>query len=216
MPWGRDLMIDMAEALATRGFAVWNIEYRRLGTPPDGWPITLDDVAAAVEHLGHVAAAGAALDLDRIVLVGHSAGGHLALWAAANANGSDRGRVRVAAVAGLAPVSDLARAHELNLGRGAVAELIGGSPSEYPDRYRAASPRERLPLAVRQMILHGTEDEDVPIELSRSYVQAALAAGDSVDFIELPGTGHMEYLDPSSPAFTTLAGWLERVTRAAQ
>lgn len=217
VPYARDQMTDMAGALVSRGFAVWNVGYRRIGDPLGGWRATMDDVAAAVEHLAQLSDEGVDFDLDRIALVGHSAGGHLALWAAAHthANASKRRRVRVNAAVGLAPVSDLVRAHELNLSRDAAAELMGGSPMEYPDRYRAASPAEMLPLGIRQLILHGTEDDTVPIELSRTYVKAARAAGDAIDFIELPGTGHMEYLDPSSDAFAALCRWLQHTMLTA-
>ena len=206
MPYGRDQMTAMAEDLVSRGLAVWNLGYRRLGVPEAGWPGTMDDVAAGVDHLARLSAEGVDLDLSRVTLVGHSAGGHLALWAAAR-NGKGRSgapRVRAMAAVGLAPLADLAGAHEAGLGRGAVAELMGGSPSQYPARYQAASPMALLPLRVRQLILHGSADQLVPIDLSRRYARAAGAAGDTIELIELPGTGHMEYLDPGSEAYATL------------
>jgi pimeloyl-ACP methyl ester carboxylesterase len=108
----------------------------------------------------------------------------------------------------LAPIADLARAFELKVGGDVVAELLGGTPSRYPERFRAASPIEMLPLRVRQLILHGTADDVVPIDFSRRYSRAAHAAGDTVELIELPGAGHMDYLDPSSEAHATLCRWL--------
>ncbi|MCM2316459.1 MAG: alpha/beta hydrolase, partial [Thermoanaerobaculia bacterium] len=117
MPYGRSQFDAVAHDLARRGFAVWNLEYRRLGAPTAGWPGTFDDVLAGIEHLARFAEEGVDLDLDRVAVIGHSAGGHLALWAAARQR-ADEGsgiarRVRISAVAGLAPVADLVDAHSL-------------------------------------------------------------------------------------------------------
>ena len=210
MPYGRDQMAAVADDLASRGLAVWNLEYRRLGAPQAGWPGTMDDVAAGIDHLAHVAAEGVDLDLDRVTVVGHSAGGHLALWVAGRNRyrGDLSPRVRVLAGVGLAPVADLTQAYESKVGGDVVEELLGGTPSQQPERYQAASPIAMLPLRARQLVLHGTADDVVPIDLSRRYVRAAQAAGDTVELIELPGIGHMEYLDPSSEAHATLCRWL--------
>lgn len=205
MPWGREQMTAVADDLAARGFAVWNLEYRRLGAPGAGWPGTLLDVAAGLDHLAQIAESGVDLDLDRVFVAGHSAGGHLALWGAARRRlRAGPSPVRVALAVGLAPIADLARAAELRVGGDVVAEFLGGVPARVPERYRAASPMEMLPLGVRQLILHGTADDAVPIELSRHYAEAARAAGDTIELVELPGVGHMEYLDPASAAHAAL------------
>ncbi len=210
MPYGRGQMTEIADDLASRGFAVWNLEYSRLGSPRGGWPATMDDAASGIDHLAALAADGVDLDLDRVTVVGHSAGGHLALWAAGRSRSpsAQSSRVRVAAAVGLAPIVDLAEAYGSRVGGEAIVELLGGTPSQQPDRYRAASPMEMLPLRVRQLVLHGTADGMVPVDLSRRYVQAAKAAGDAAELIELPGCGHMEYLDPASEAHATLCRWL--------
>jgi acetyl esterase/lipase len=211
MPYGRDELTAMAKDLAARGYVVWNVEYRRLGVPGGGWPGTLHDVVSAIDHLATLVKDGIELDLNRVVVAGHSAGGHLALWVAARkkpANISSLVRVHPIAAAGLAAITDLARTFELNAGRGAVKEFLGGSPSQYPDRYAAASPIELLPLGVRQLIIHGVRDEALPIDLSRNYVNAAQASGDCVEFVELPDAGHMDFLDPDSKAHLTLWKWL--------
>jgi acetyl esterase/lipase len=213
MPHGREPLDALARDLARRGFAAWNLEYRRLGAPGAGWPGTFADVALGLDHLAQRVAGGTELDLERIAVVGHSAGGQLALWAAArgrspgDAPGADR-RLRPAAVAALAPLADLERAHCERLGGSAVAELLGGSPERVPERYRAASPRARLPIGVPQLLLHGTADEAVPIDHARDYARAARAAGDAIDFRELPGGGHMDFLDPAGAAHAILCEWL--------
>jgi acetyl esterase/lipase len=214
LPFGRDQLHAVALDLARRGFAVWNLEYRRLGTPTAGWPGTFDDVTAGIEHLSRLAADGIELDLDRVAVVGHSAGGHLALWSAAcqradRKNGVAR-RVRIGAVVGQAPVADLVQAHALALGDGAVAELLGGTPAERPAQYQAASPHLMLPFDVPQLVIHGGKDDAVPLEVARSYTRAARAAGDQIELLELPDAGHMDFLDPMSDAHAALCHWLAR------
>jgi acetyl esterase/lipase len=215
MPYGRDEMDAVARDLVARGFAVWNLEYRRIGAPGGGWPGTFEDVSAGIDHLATIAADGVVLDPGRIVVIGHSAGGHLALWCARRnaAQGMDNAQkhVDVVAVAGLAPVADLVFAHDLAVGNDAVAELLGGSPAERPERYRMASPAAMLPLGVKQLVVHGIADAALPIQISRRYARAAVAAGDDVDFIELDGVGHMDFLDPSSNAHAILCEWLHRI-----
>lgn len=210
MPYGRDQMAGIAGDLLARGFAVWNLEYRRLGTPGAGWPGTLEDVAAGIDHLAKLRAGGIDLDLDRVIVAGHSAGGHLALWAGARTRAH---RVRVLGAVGLAPIADLAGAYARNVGGAVVAELLGGAPNGHPDRLRQASPMEMLPLGVRQLVLHGAADTAVPVDLSRRYARAAATAGDTIEFMELPGVGHMEYLDPSSEAHAILCRWVATATR---
>jgi acetyl esterase/lipase len=216
IPYDRTEFDPVARDLAARGFAVWNLEYRRLGAPGGGWPDTFQDVAAGIDHLAMVVAEGTELDLNRVTVVGHSAGGHLALWSAARTD--KRGtlrvptRVRPAAAAGLAAVVDLARAHALSVGNSAVGELLGGSPDQQPIRYAAASPIALLPLGVKQLIVHGVADGALPIEVTWNYVQAARAAGDNIQFSELPAAGHMDCLDPRSEGHGTLCRWLGQST----
>jgi acetyl esterase/lipase len=207
MPHGRDQLNAIAADLASRGYAVWNVEYRRVGAPGGGWPSTFDDVAAAIDHLATLRTDGVPLDLRRVVVVGHSAGGHLALWSGAPDDRTTR-RVRPSAVAGLAPIADLAGASALGLGAHAAGALLGGSPADEPARYAAASPLERLPLGVPQLVVHGALDAAVPVALSRRYARAATAAGDTVEYVELPDAGHMDFVDPGSGAHAVLVRWL--------
>ncbi|HEU4662537.1 MAG TPA: alpha/beta fold hydrolase, partial [Dokdonella sp.] len=188
VPYGRDELTAMAEDLALSGFAVWNIEYRRVGEAGGGWPGTLQDVADAIDRLAQLSRDHVRLDLDRVALVGHSAGGQLALAAAAGAQGVGARvaprRVRPIAVAGLAALTDLDLAYRLDCGNGAVKELIGGTPDEFTDRYDNASPLRLLPLRIAQLIVHGTADTVVPVEMARHYVDAATGAGDTVYYVE--------------------------------
>jgi dipeptidyl aminopeptidase/acylaminoacyl peptidase len=210
MPWGADLMHALAGDLHRRGWATSNVEYRRLGAPGGGWPGTLEDVAAGVDAL---AGMGPELDLRRLIAVGHSAGGHLALWLAARpglpAGAPGAGpEVAPGAVVALAAVSDLVAAAHLGLGAGATVELLGGAPEEVPERYRQASPRQRLPLGVPQLLVHGELDDRVPVAMSRGHAAAARAAGDAVRLLVAPGAGHPEIIDPESRAWQAAAAWL--------
>jgi acetyl esterase/lipase len=209
--YGLDLMDALAASVVARGWAAWNVEYRRVGSG-GGWPATLQDAAAAVDHVAQLAAE-APLDTGRVALVGHSAGGHLALVAAGPRGFGDDDplpapALRPRAVVVQAPVSDLVEAARRGLSRSAAVELLGGSPDEVPDRYRRASPVARLPLGVPLLVLHGDADMDVPADLSRALVERAAAAGDAVEGVELPGVGHMEHIDPASEAWQRAATWL--------
>jgi acetyl esterase/lipase len=194
------LMEALCADLAGHGRAAWNVEYRRLGGG-GGWPATLDDVAAAIDRLADL---DARLDLRRVATVGHSAGGHLALWAATR----ERPGVPVTAAVGQAAVTDLAHAARLALSGGVVAELLGGPPEAVPERYAAASPIERLPAGVPVLLVHGARDDTVPVSLSRDYLRAAVAAGGACDLVVGERDGHFEHLDPASAAWGTVIRWL--------
>ena len=196
----------LAAALTAAGVATWSIEYRRIGHPGGGWPGTFRDVAAAADGLRTLAPAHR-LDLTRVVTVGHSAGGHLALWLAARPripagyplHTPDPLPVRRAV--GLAAVSDLRMGWELRLSNGVVTEFLGGSPDAVPARYAAVSPAALLPLGVPQVLIHGTEDDTVPFAMSVVYRDTAVAVGDPVTLIPLPGLDHFAVIDPESAAW---------------
>lgn len=178
-------------ALNEAGWATWSLEYRRLGNPGGGWPGTFDDVLAGARHLERIRG----LDLDRAVVSGHSAGGHLALWLAA------RAPVRLRHATALAPIADLRRGYELKLSSGVVGELLGGGPEEQPERYAQASPIEMLPMGVKQRLVHGEDDRVAPVELSERFA----ARSKNAELIRLPGTGHFELIDPRSAAWPRVA-----------
>jgi acetyl esterase/lipase len=181
----------VAVALAEEGWASWNVEYRRVGAG-GGYPATLADVAAACRALAEV---GAELDLRATVAVGHSAGGQLALWAAAEH--------LVGGAVSLAGVSDLASAAAL--GAGAAVELMGGTVDEVPAAYADADPSQRLPLGVPVLLVHGTADDRVPVAQSRRFAARARAAGDECRLLELPGAGHFAVIDPRSSNWPPIA-----------
>ena len=187
-------MSFLAAALACEGVASFNIEYRRVGEPGGGWPGTTDDVRAAALHLQRIAGEYR-FDLDRTVAAGFSAGGQLALWLAAEKAIPLRG------VVSLGGAVDLRHIFELDLGDGAVTQFLGGSPSEFPERYRAASPAERVPIGVPQRLLHGVDDDIVPVQIARRHYAAAIAVGDEARLIEIAGAGHFELIDPESHAW---------------
>ena len=187
--YGAILMDALAADLAGDGWQVRNIEYRRLGNG-GGWPATFDDVLAQVDAIG----------AERVVTIGHSAGGHLALWAA-----TERALAGAVSQAG---VLDLRAAARDDVGHGTVQRLVGGQPDEVPERFASASPIDRVPLGVPQLVVHGALDDTVPVEMSRAYVRAARAAGDEVAYVELPGAGHYEHLDPASDAWQAVRSWL--------
>jgi len=199
----------MGTALAAAGYAVCVPEFRRTGLPSGGWPGTFDDVAAAVDRVPALVreAAGTGVIADGpVLLAGHSAGGHLALWAAARHlldAGSPWHTPRPCArgVVVLAGVTGLAECYEQGMGDGAAAALMGGGPSQYPQRYRDADPAGLLPIGCPVRLVHGSLDDVVPMEMSRGYAARGRAAGDDTTLVELPGASHVDLIDPLSPAW---------------
>jgi acetyl esterase/lipase len=222
--YGREHTRPLAEALAADGFVVCAPEYRRTGQPDGGWPGTFDDVAAAADRLpGLVAeATGGAVDADpgRAVLAGHSAGGHLALWAASRhrlpaASRWRAGRPRWHGVVALAAVSDLAASYRKALGQQAAGALMGGGPAQFADeRYLEADPSRLLPAGVPVWLVHGMADDRVPYQMSLDYARWARAAGAraaEATCVLLPGAGHFAVIDPLSAEWPQVAEAFRRV-----
>lgn len=218
--YDRTLEEPVVADLLAGGCAVWNLDYRSIGNG-GGWPETFEDVAAGLDALLPVCEERD-LPADRVVLVGHSAGGHLALWGAARhqlpagapgAPGPEP-TLRVSAVVSQAGVNDLVSAHRDHLGGDAVAALLevqaGTDLRDDPEgRYRATSPAELLPSGVPTLLVTGDADGNVPASQSREYAERAGAAGDDVDLVVVAGEGHFEHLDPESEVWARTRSWLD-------
>lgn len=230
-PYGYSLMTGLAEDLANQGIAAWNIEYRRVGDPGGGWPSTLLDVALAADYLRTIASSYS-LDVQRVVSLGHSAGGHLALWLAARpripqqsilagshlpseSNEKSNTPLPLLGAISQAGVVDLEMAWRLNLGNGAAKELLGGGFNEVPERYHATSPAALLPLGIPHVLIHGTEDDTVPCVMSELYAQAAKAAGDQVSLLKLQGADHFVVINPHTQAWSLTVESLRQLLHLA-
>jgi acetyl esterase/lipase len=187
----------LCAALTATGLATANLEYRRIGNEGGAWPGTFSDIRSAYHFLLQNARAHS-LDADRIVVMGHSAGGQLALCLAAHESG-------IHSVVSLAGVLDLQRAYELHLSNDAVIEFLHGTPSEVPDHYREADPAELSLGHARQWLIHGSSDDIVPAAFSRDYVSIKQKrSGDQkedVQLLEIPRAGHFDLIDPRTPAW---------------
>ncbi len=194
----RSLMAALAVDLADRGWASWNVEYRRVGNG-GGVPETLDDMRAAIAAL---AGLGEPLETERIVIVGHSAGGQLGLCVADEPS--------VAGVVSLAGVCDLGAAFADAIGDAAADAFLGGGPDDRAEAYALADPLRRIPAGARVLLVHGDADQRVPVAQSRTYARAAAAAGvEDCELLELPGVDHFAVIDPRTPVWATVAARLD-------
>ncbi len=191
-------------ALTKLGVATWTIEYRRIGNPGGGWPGTFQDVAKGADYLREIAKKYR-LDLRRVVVVGHSAGGQLALWLAGRKNLPkasvlySANPLPLAGVVSLAGISDLKK-YRPNCDD-SVTKLLDGTPEQYAERYQQTSPIELLPLKVPVRLIHGKLDRIVPIELGTDFVEAARRKGDQVTLTVLDAAGHFDLISPLAPVW---------------
>ena len=207
----------LCAALKAAGIATWSIEYRRVGDSGGGWPGTFEDVAAAYDFLPTLAVTYP-LDLSRVVVAGHSAGGQLAFWLAGRPHlpptGSLAGlRTNVPKTAPIRGVVALAGAVDLRLtidlagwftfahDKQEVESFMGGSPAAVPDRYRAGNPGDLLPLNVPQYLLQGTEDDQIPPQLPARWAERGRQQGEHITVDLIPGADHFDVVDPQSKAW---------------
>lgn len=201
------LMDAMARHLTEIGYATWNLEFRRHGHDSGGWPGTFQDVLLGSRHLVSLATEFA-LDLDAVVLVGHSSGGHLALWLAGQAPADQNpvfagNPLRIQAVVALAPVADLL-AVEAQPGLGChdvVAAFMGGASGDYSARYRMASPAQMPHIPIPQVLVAGGRDPVIPPAHIRHYETRASERGDNVRMLQIASAGHFELITPGA------SGW---------
>lgn len=199
----------LADALRDEGIATWNVEYRCVDQEGGGWPGTFLDTGQATDHLRKLAA-DHDLNLDRVVTIGHSAGGHLALWTAVRHRLPAESPLRTAdplrlggtvVLGGPGDLKAFSPHADAECRQGVVMELLGGpgvSSRELEERYKCGSPAESLPLGLRQILISAEHDWVVPPELGEAYTEAARAAGDEIEHLVIPGAGHHEFMVPGS------------------
>ncbi|MCB0630018.1 MAG: alpha/beta hydrolase [Saprospiraceae bacterium] len=205
------LMDAIATSLSEAGYATWNLEYRRVGDQAGGWPNTFLDVAKGINHL-RLIAGKYKLDLDRVVVIGHSAGGHLALWSAMQDQLPAGSEIKLDDPLPLAGVVSLAgivdpESYLVREGQScgtSVDELLGGLPEDLPDRYREASPLKMAPLGTPQILISGTEDTIVPLTHVEPYYKNARQRGDRIRLKKIKQAGHFEVIAPGSVAWPSV------------
>lgn len=184
----------LCAALTSKGIVTANLEYRRIGNEGGGWPGTFSDIRSAYQFLIQNAQKHS-IDAQRVAIMGHSAGGQLALCLSAH-------EARIRAVISLAGVVDLQRAYQLHLSHDAVVEFLGGTPAEVPDHYREADPTQLSIAKPRQWLIHGTADQNVPPEFSRDYAASKRRrtgnGKEEVHLLEITGADHFDLIDPRS------------------
>ena len=210
-----NIMNPAAADLRRRGLAVWNIEYRGVDEPGGGYPGTYQDVAAALDRVGGFADE-AKLKLDRVVVAGHSAGGHLALWTAARrkiASGplARRSGLPVEAVMAIGAIPNLETDTNTACGVDSVEKMVG--PARLGGRYGDTSPAHMLPLRTRQIVVVGANDTTTPPAISAAYVSRAKAAGDRIEYRLLPDAAHAEEIAPGTPGWDRIAPLIEKLAK---
>ncbi|BBF42507.1 putative lipase/esterase [Lachnospiraceae bacterium KM106-2] len=217
--YGLEQLTSLDEDLNKRGYATWNIEYRRIGETGGGWKGTFHDVVAAVNYLSQIGTKYQ-LDLERVVAVGHSAGGHLAFYLASRLKKGKQDQTEdilqiplkgVISLAGVLNLEKMWQTDCCNHVNSSVFDLIGGTPTEFPERYHMASPIHRLPLNIHQVIIHGEEDQDVPIEISLDYYQKGIEFEDEIDLRIIPKADHFVLIEPQSEAWLTVVKSIEEI-----
>jgi acetyl esterase/lipase len=215
----------LCEALKADGIATWSLEYRRVGATGGGWPATFQDVALGLDHVAELAKAYP-VDLKRVFAMGHSAGGHLAFWLAGRHHVPEKSvlhepqpKVVLRGVIGLAAAVDLRLTIDLSgwltfaHDKREVFSLMGGKPSDFEDRYRAGNPGDLLPLGVKQVLLQGTGDGQIPPQLPGRWAGMARRQGEDVSVTMIAGADHFEIVDPASKAWVQVREEIMKMVR---
>jgi acetyl esterase/lipase len=210
----------LAADLAARGYAVWNVEYRKLGEPGAGYPGTFQDVATAVDRL-RTEGPKYGLDLRRIIAIGHSAGGHLALWAASRGKLPAGSPLRTAAplpigavisLAGIGDLSGQGKVFALPCGDDTIDRLVDTANRRNP--FADTSPAELLPTGAKVVMVHGVFDSVMPPYTGRDYAARVRKAGDAAEVVVIPGAAHFDLVIPTTPAWKQVVAILDRETKA--
>ena len=195
----------MTDGLTRSGYATWSLEYRRIGNDGGGWPGTFLDIGAGADHLRLIADEHK-LDLERVIAMGHSAGGHLAIWLASRATIPPesvlhtKDPIALTGVVGMAPAADLAGLHGSDFCGDVIDALMGGSPEEVPEHYRWGDPMLFSPSEIPQFLVIGKHDS-IWSPWGLSYLDVAIARGDQIRMTEAPDSGHFEMIDPDTASF---------------
>ena len=217
-PIGADVFVGFSRRLAERGLAVYNVEYRRVGLG-GGWPTTFQDVAAALDHVPNVQAAHPSISTENAIVVGHSAGGQLAMWSGTRHNLDDD---EIGAAPRFRPTYAISLAGALDLrqtvreGNPRALRAMGGRPNQVPDRYASVSPIENIDPDMPVVAMAGTADEVINPNQAGRYIAAVRKAGGRGTLVEFPGVKHTEIVDMSAPVFPEVVEIVSRAARHAQ
>ncbi|WP_245551720.1 alpha/beta hydrolase family protein [Gordonia hirsuta] len=215
---GADSFVTFAQRLAERGMAVYNVEYRRVGAG-GGWPTTFADVAAALDYIPNVQRANPSVNLDDVVVAGHSAGGQLSMWAGTRHNLKDnevgaKPKFRPSQVISISGPVDMVTAVEM--GDKAIVGALGGTPDDIPERYAMVDPIQNIDPSIPTIAINGDADRTVPAVLGQNYVAAAKKRGGRSTFVMIPGANHVSLVTPNNPQFMTVLETISRASHSAQ
>jgi acetyl esterase/lipase len=215
----------LCQALKKEGIASWSVEYRRVGETGGSWPTTFQDAATGFDYISTLAKKFP-LDLSKVIVAGHSAGGHLAFWVAGRHHIDPhseiyeprpqvplRGALSLAGAVDLRLTIDLSGFFTFAHDRQEVYALMGGGPTDVPNRYRGGNPGDLLPFNVPQVLIQGTEDDQIPPDLPSRWAQTSHRLGDTVTVEMLPGASHFDVVDPESLAWSTVRNAIVKFVR---
>jgi acetyl esterase/lipase len=213
MPYDLHQFDQICETLLIEGFIVWNIEYRRTGVPERKWLDPFEDAVKSINYLTELKKTYHPIDVNNVIIMGHSAGGHLAMWLGNKNENITKEKLIIEpkCILGLAPILDLVESYNNKAGENAAQQLLQCTPSENITRYMNASPKELLPLKKRTIILHGDKDEYLPIETTRKYSIISNSYNNNLTLFEIKEGTHMDFIDPNSKATQKVLDLLKKL-----